>query len=93
MIFDWTINVGNVIAIVSLIVSLWGGALMAYHRIDKRLERFELKLVYHADTIGAHTTRFITNENRLIELAGDMQRVIGRIEMMRDWDGRDRRAT
>lgn len=89
--FDWTITAGNILTIGTLIGGLWFGATKAYYLLDKRIDRFEIMLKTHADTLVAHSDRMLRTEERFIDMAGTLQGVIGRLDVVTRWNGRDRR--
>ncbi len=88
--FDWSINFGQIITIAGTLLGFYGTALSLYHRIDKRMAGFEQTLQQHATTLTDHAKRLERYEEVLFKIVGDLQRVIGRVEVQHEEDGRRR---
>lgn len=76
MTFDWTVTLGNVLQLVTMI----GLAIAGYYAISARMAVFESMLAGHADTLKQHAQRLDLYEARIVEVIGDLQRLIGRME-------------
>lgn len=105
MAFEWTISLGQVVQVV---VILLGGGLAVqrfYFALDKRLSVAEIAIAAHAKklereievhgrTFDAHAQRMERWETTLFKLVGDLQRVIGQVELYQrqPWSGDERRG-
>lgn len=92
--FDWTVTLGQIVQVLSLIVFGSIAVMKLYHTIDKRVGRFEQELLTHASTLKDHSLRMERYEAALFKVVSDLQRTIGRLEMMQiggRWDGSERR--
>lgn len=78
--FDWTISLGNVLTVVGFIIAAWLAGTRIYNGIDRRLIAFEGLLSHHAATLVDHAARMKTQDDMLLRLVGDVQRLIGRME-------------
>lgn len=78
--FDWTLSFGTLLGALAIVAGTWASISRLYGLLDKRLTVFENVLDVHAKTLTAHATRMEKQEDMLIKLSGDLQRVIGRIE-------------
>lgn len=78
--FDWTIDFGQILTLIGLLLGFYGTAISLYHKIDKRMAGFEQTLLTHATTLTDHATRLERYEQVLFTITGDLQRVIGRVE-------------
>lgn len=94
MTFSWEINLGQIIQAVMLLFGAWGAVLRIYHMLDKRMDKFEGNIAHHATTLGDHASRMSRYENQITTLVGDMQRIIGRMEILSPrWTGKERRGS
>lgn len=94
--FNWEINIGQVLSVVIFLLGVWGGAIRLYHLLDKRMDRFELTLGEHARTLVEHSGRMTNYERDMVDVVGDLQRTIGRVETALQpsrWNNRDPRET
>ncbi len=82
--FDWTITLGTVLSAAVFVAGTWAAVSRLYSLLDKRLAIFESVLGTHAQTLMAHSARMERQDDIMIKLAGDIQRVIGRIETWTD---------
>lgn len=87
MTFDGTITLGNILTAVVFLFGLWGAVSRAYHLLDKRTTMFEGTLTEHANLLKEHAARMVRQEehmekqdNILLHISGDMQRIVGRFE-------------
>lgn len=78
--FDWTISIGTVIEALAIAGATWSAIARLYSLFDKRLSVFESVLSTHAATLAGHATRMEKQDDVMLKLSGDLQRVIGRIE-------------
>jgi hypothetical protein len=78
--FIYTITFGNIMTIVGFVISIWVTAARLYTLLEKRLVIFEHLLEMHAKTLGEHAKRMERQDELLIRLVGDVQRLIGRVE-------------
>ena len=78
--FDWTISLGSILTIVGFFFSLWWSLTRLWTRMDRRVSVFETVLAKHAETLLSHATKMERQDSLLIQLVGDVQRLIGRIE-------------
>lgn len=58
--------------------------------VDKRVSMLEADLVDHTKTLADHAVRMQRWEETLFKIVGDLQRVIGRMEV---WDGQTERRS
>ena len=79
--FDATISLGNILTAAGFFFSIWWGAVKMYALIDKRIAVFEEVLKTHTDTLAVHADRMEKQDDLLLRLVGDVQRLIGRIEV------------
>lgn len=75
--FDWTITLGGVLQILTMVLL----AVAVFNALAARITIFENTLKNHADSLKAHADRLDRHEARIIELIGTLQRVIGRSEL------------
>ena len=78
--FDSTISLGNILTIVGFVAAFWVAANGIYTRIDRRIVAFETLLEQHALTLVQHASKMEKQDDILLRLVGDMQRLIGRVE-------------
>lgn len=78
---DWTLNISNVLAYI-------GAAGAMGYALLRRLDKFESTLHHHAKTLAEHSEKIGTHEekfdhalDRISDLAGQLQRLIGRSEI------------
>lgn len=102
---DGTISIPAWWIIVGLAVQMAGLALtvfIAYHKaifwLGERLHHFETMLATHAQQLitGVEDMRTLTvrlekTEQRHFDLAQTLQRLIGEMDVVRTWNGRERR--
>ena len=81
MTIDYTLNIWQVITAVGFLFAGYGAIMRVYHLLDKRLASMEQHLTDHADTLGEHGRRLGKYEEALFKMVGDLQRVIGRVEV------------
>ena len=81
MIFDWTISLGTILSALLVIMGTWATVSRLYSLLDKRLAVFENILDDHANTLIRHSTRMEKHDDIIIKMTGDMQRIIGRLEV------------
>ena len=79
---DWTLNVWQLMTAAGFLVGGYGTIMRVYHLLDKRLASMELHLTTHADTLEEHGHRLGRYEESLFKIVGDLQRVIGRVEVV-----------
>lgn len=78
--FDWTISAGVVIQVITMVVL----AVAAYHAIKGQLAIFNNTLSAHAKSLEDHSQKLITVDERIIKIVADLQRLIGRSEVLID---------
>jgi len=78
--FDWTLSFGSLLTIVSFAIACIVTYTKATRWLATQFTRFELTLAMHAEQLGHHAERMDRYEGRYIEIAGQLQRIIGRIE-------------
>jgi hypothetical protein len=99
IVFDWTISLGQIVNAVLVVTGAAIALIKLFYgidrrvtamgtAIDKRLTILENDLVDHTKTLADHATRMERWEATLFKIVGDLQRVIGRMEM---WDGETER--
>lgn len=71
--FTGDVSLGTLLTILTLL----GIAL----RFGYRLGHFETTLKDHADRLSGHAARLSTYEEQIVNFVGDLQRVIGRMEV------------
>ena len=62
------------------LVSLYLGGVKMVHVMDRRIAVFESTLKMHAESISHHSGRMEKQDELLITLVGDVQRLVGRLE-------------
>ena len=78
--FDSTISLGNILTVVGFVAAFWAAATKVYNSLDRRLISFEALLLGHAQTLVSHGAKMEKQDEILLRLVGDMQRLIGRVE-------------
>jgi hypothetical protein len=78
--FDWTVTLGTVLAAVSITAGTWASVSRLYSLLDKRLSLFEATMTYHAAMLTRHDVRMEKLDDAVVGLAGELQRVLGRLE-------------
>lgn len=85
--FDWTINFGQVVTALAVVLSLWrlsiklyAAAMELYHMLDKRLGHAEDTLRTHALQLTDHSLRMERYEASMFKIVSDLSKVIGRVE-------------
>lgn len=78
--FDWTITLGALVASIIIVAGTWAAVSRLYSMLEKRLSLFEVGLGVHTQTLINHATRMEKQDDLMLKLVGDMQRVIGRME-------------
>jgi hypothetical protein len=86
-VFDWTITLGNALTIITMLVGGWLGIVRMYYLFNNRISSFEATIKIHADALLIHTARMEKQDDLLLRLVGDVQRLIGHLEA-RISDGR-----
>lgn len=76
--FDWSLNVGTILTILTLIVT----AFSVVQAVKNRLQLFEAALQSHSESLKKHDMLFGTYETRIFDLVGSLQRLIGRFETL-----------
>ncbi len=76
--FDWTISFGMVINVLVFIFTAFG----LYHAGMSRFRHHEDSIHRLTNNIGEHNDRMDRYDERMLEIVGDLQRIIGRVEMM-----------
>lgn len=77
MIIDWTISLGSMIQIFSMVILVVAG----YYALKSQLAIFQQTLHTHAVALDAHTARLTKIDEQVIGIIGDLQRLIGRSEI------------
>ena len=85
--FDWTVTLGNTLTIITMLIGGWLGIMRMYYLFNHRISSFEATIKVHADTLMVHTKRMEKQDDLLLRLVGDVQRLIGHLEA-RISDGR-----
>ena len=78
--FDYTVSLGNILTILGFAWVVWMGVTRVYIMLDLRISRFEEILEGHAKTLAAHAGRMEKQDDLLLRLVGDVQRLIGYME-------------
>ena len=78
--FDWTITAGTIIQVATMVIL----AIAAYHAIKGQLAIFNNTLSTHAKSLEEHSQKLITVDERIIKIVADLQRLIGRSEVLID---------
>ena len=89
--FDWTVNLGSILIIAGFAVTGFVTYTKATAWLSIRFSKFEDTLGLHATQLVRHAERMDRYESRYVEIAQDLQRLIGRMESMDDWPPPDRR--
>lgn len=84
--FDGTITLGNLVSAAAFLV----GILVAYTKAARWLTRFETTVNGHTDELTKHSGRMDRYESRYVEIASDLQWLIGRMNGDRRRTGGDR---
>lgn len=74
--FDWSINLGSVLTALSFLVGIW----LASLTLTRRLTTFEGTVTIHTDALAQHVRWMEKQDNLLLQLVGDVQRLIGRLD-------------
>lgn len=82
--FDWTVNLGSLLIIAGFAVTGFVTYTKATAWLSIRFSKFEDTLSTHALQLGRHAERMDRYESRYVEIAQDLQRLIGRIEAQDD---------
>lgn len=98
IVFTWEVNFWQIVTtLVSTGGFIWGvyaAAIRVYYLLDKRMALFEMNLNANSASITQQATRMANYEGQIVGLVGDMQRVIGRLEVLSPmWTGRERRGS
>jgi hypothetical protein len=81
--FDPTITLGNIITMLGIVLGIWISALKLFYAFDKRLGESELVVIEHTKQLRIHAERLEKQDNLLIVLVGDIQRLVGHLEGLR----------
>ncbi len=91
--FSWEINLGQVVSAAVFALGFYSSAIRLYYMIDKRMDRFETNLSRHSDTLIDHAKWQQRQEEHVLSIVQNLQRVIGRLEILSPrWNGEDRRT-
>lgn len=85
--FDPTISMGTVIQIAAMIAL----GIAGWYAFKAKIEVFENTLREHAKSMTGHASRLDTHETRILELVGNVQRLIGFQQANQIWNGHERR--
>ncbi|MDO8632196.1 MAG: hypothetical protein Q7R41_17065 [Phycisphaerales bacterium] len=85
--FDYTISLWNVLSFLAFFLACWWAATKAFVAFDRRIGKFEDVLLNHAHTLTTHSNRMEKQDDLLFKLVGDVQRLVGSMEMR---EGRQR---
>lgn len=80
--FDPTISLGTIIQTLLGIVTLVATAFGVISQVRVQLGRFEQTLTQHAASIHQHSARMEKYEEQMSTVAGHLQRLIGRTEIL-----------
>ena len=78
--FDPTVTLGNIISAGVFLFGLWAAGTRAYSLIDRRILVFETTIAQHARLLESHALRMEKQDDMLIRISNDMQRLVGRLE-------------
>ena len=78
--FDWTVSFGTILTILSLAIAMIATYTKGTKWLAMQFTRFEITLEHHATQLGQHAARMDRFEEHYVEIAGHLQRIIGRIE-------------
>lgn len=86
--FDYTISLWNVLSFLVFFLTCWWSVTKAFVAFDRRVSKFENVLLNHAATLAAHSSRMEKQDDLLFKLVGDVQRLVGYMEVrVRRGDG------
>ena len=80
MSFDWSVSVGNIVTAVVFLTSTLLGMWRMSVSITQKAAVFEALLREHAVTLMAHASRMEKQDDLLLKIMGEVQRLIGRME-------------
>lgn len=78
--WDGTVTLGNIITALVILAGLWAAGSRAFNVIDKQLGIFGVTIDAHARLLTSHANRMEKQDEMLLRISGDMQRVLGRLE-------------
>ncbi len=81
MTIDWTVNVWQIVTAIGFLIGSYGAVMRIYHLLDRRLSLLEQSFLVHAGTLVDHGARLQRYEDGLFKIVGDLQRLIGRVEV------------
>jgi hypothetical protein len=87
--FDWTITFGTLLSAAIVVLGTWATVSRLYSLLDKRLALFELGLGTHTHTLMAHAVRMERQDELMLQLAGDLREILGRMEPWKSERRRD----
>lgn len=74
--FEWTINLGNLITAIVFVLGLWGTSM----KLTARATTFENRLSEHTLAITHHSDRMGKQDDLLLTIIRDVERLIGRLD-------------
>ena len=78
--FDPTVTLGNILTAIVFITALIGSVARAYNLIDRRMATFESTIMQHTELLKHHTTSMERQDALLLDISGQMNRIVGRLE-------------
>lgn len=78
--FDPTVTLGNLVAAGVFLFGLWAAGSRAYAQIERRIVVFETTINQHGRLLESHAVRMEKQDDMLVRISGDMQRIVGRLE-------------
>ena len=83
MTFSWDINLGQIVSAALVLLGAYAAAIRVYHLMDKRIDKLDLHLSTHTETLAMHADRMEHHESSLVKIVGDVQRILGRMENLK----------
>jgi len=82
MTFDGSISIGDIVTAATIVFGLWAAVTKTYHRADKRAALFEQTVTQHTELLAAHSTRMEKNDETLLKVMSELQRLVGRLDSL-----------
>jgi hypothetical protein len=78
--FDASISLGNILSAATIVGGIAISASRVLASVDKRLDLFSQTLEEHAKALQKHDAAIALYEERVFDLVGTLQRLVGRFE-------------
>ncbi len=74
--------IGSIITSLVFILGLWWGGNRAAYLIGQRVATFDAIVAEHARILAAHSLRMEKQDELLLDISANMNRIVGRLEMV-----------